>query len=162
MLGHICADMAACSGAQRESFDVIGKVGFGKDFQASRDIDNSVNNTFRLLSNDFEEAMRRMVFPLRRYSRSAVSCCNPVIQKQSPCLAHIALHIALRFCQAALYRQASVLMACLATLFAVAITLVAAIQPQYQWQDIRLSISIRWGWPLSEHMPLPGYGSTPL
>ncbi|CAL8472312.1 g11855 [Coccomyxa elongata] len=56
--------------AQRESFDTIGKIGFGRDFAASRDIDNTVNNTFRLLTNDFEESMRRAVFPLRRYSRS--------------------------------------------------------------------------------------------
>jgi hypothetical protein len=51
---------------------VIGKIGFGRDFKASRDIDNSVNNTFRLLSNDFEETMRRVVFPLRKYSFSKV------------------------------------------------------------------------------------------
>lgn len=57
---------------QRESFDTIGKIGFGRDFAASRDIDNTVNNTFRLLTNDFEEAMRRAVFPLRKYSRSQV------------------------------------------------------------------------------------------
>ncbi len=63
--------------AQRESFDVIGKVGFGRDFGASRDIDNTVNNTFRMVTNDFEENMRRSVFPLRRYSRSQVLIIKP-------------------------------------------------------------------------------------
>jgi hypothetical protein len=59
--------------AQRESFDVIGKVGFGKDFAASRDIDSAANNTFHMLADNFEETMRRTVFPLRRFSRAPVS-----------------------------------------------------------------------------------------
>ena len=57
--------------AQRESFDVIGKVGFGQDFQASKDIDNPVN-TFRLMTDNMEEGIRRIFYPLRKYSRSKV------------------------------------------------------------------------------------------
>lgn len=48
------------------------QVGFGEDFQASRDIDNSVNNTFRLISDDLEELVKRIVMPLRRFSRGKV------------------------------------------------------------------------------------------
>ena len=43
------------------------QVGYGKDFQASRDIDNSVNNTFRWISNDLEEMVKRLTNPLRRF-----------------------------------------------------------------------------------------------
>ena len=60
---------------------MIGKVGFGRDFGASRDIDNTVNNTFRLVTNDFEENMRRAVFPLRKYSRSQVALFDLPDQK---------------------------------------------------------------------------------
>ena len=58
--------------AQRESFDVIGKVGFGRDFAASRDIDNPVN-TFQLISDNLEEGIRRIFNPFRKYSRSKVT-----------------------------------------------------------------------------------------
>ena len=71
---------------QRDSFDVIGKVGFGRDFGASRDIDNTVNNTFRLVTNDFEENMRRAVFPLRKYSRSKVTLIDPLGEFTALCL----------------------------------------------------------------------------
>ena len=57
--------------AQRESFDVIGKVGFGRDFQASKDI-NSRMNTFQLISDNLEEGIRRVFNPWRKYSRSKV------------------------------------------------------------------------------------------
>lgn len=57
--------------AQRESFDVIGKVGFGQDFQASKDIDNPVN-TFRLMTDNMEEGIRRIFDPFRKYSRGKV------------------------------------------------------------------------------------------
>jgi len=57
---------------QRESFDVIGKVGFGRDFQASKDIDNPVN-TFQLLTDDLEESVNRLINPWRKYSLSKVS-----------------------------------------------------------------------------------------
>ena len=57
---------------QRESFDVIGKVGFGRDFQASKDIDNPVN-TFQLLTDDLEESVHRLINPWRKYSLSKVS-----------------------------------------------------------------------------------------
>ena len=57
---------------QRESFDVIGKVGFGRDFEASRDIDNPVN-TFQLISDNLEEGIRRIFNPFRKYSRSKVT-----------------------------------------------------------------------------------------
>jgi len=57
---------------QRESFDVIGKVGFGRDFQASKDIDNLVS-TFQLLTDDLEEGVNRLINPWRKYSLSKVS-----------------------------------------------------------------------------------------
>ena len=57
---------------QRESFDVIGKVGFGRDFAASRDINNPVN-TFQMLTDDLEEGVHRLINPWRKYSRSQVS-----------------------------------------------------------------------------------------
>jgi hypothetical protein len=50
-------------------------VGFGKDFQASRDIDNTVSNTFRLLGAFLEEAVLRAGNPLRAYSRAPVPLC---------------------------------------------------------------------------------------
>ena len=56
---------------QRESFDVIGKVGFGRDFQASKDIDNPVN-TFQQLTDDLEESVHRLIHPWRKYSLSKV------------------------------------------------------------------------------------------
>ena len=56
---------------QRESFDVIGKVGFGRDFAASKDIDNPVN-TFQQLTNDLEESTLRQINPWRKYSLSKV------------------------------------------------------------------------------------------
>ena len=56
---------------QRESFDVIGKVGFGRDFQASKDIDNPVN-TFQQLTDDLEESVTRLINPWRKYSLSKV------------------------------------------------------------------------------------------
>ncbi len=46
--------------------------GYGKDFQASRDIDNSVNNTFRWISNDLEEIIKRVTNPLRRFQTGKV------------------------------------------------------------------------------------------
>ena len=57
---------------QRESFDVIGKVGFGRDFQASKDIDDPVN-TFQQLTDDLEESVHRLIHPWRKYSMSKVS-----------------------------------------------------------------------------------------
>ena len=48
------------------------QVGYGKDFQASRDIDNTVNNTFRLISNDLEETIKRITNPLALYRRGKV------------------------------------------------------------------------------------------
>jgi hypothetical protein len=63
--------------AQRESFDTIGLVGFGKDFQASRDIDNSVSNNFRLLQSFLEEATKRAGNPLRRFSCAPVRANPP-------------------------------------------------------------------------------------
>ena len=56
---------------QRESFDVIGKVGFGRDFAASKDIDNPVN-TFQQLTDDLEESTLRQINPWRKYSLSKV------------------------------------------------------------------------------------------
>ncbi len=81
--------MALCKGCelpvQRESFDVIGKVGFGRDFQASKDIDNPVN-TFQQLTDDLEESMTRIINPWRKYSLSKVwlldllaSLCSPLL-----------------------------------------------------------------------------------
>ena len=57
---------------QRESFDVIGNVGFGKDFRASRDIDDTSSNTFALLTNFLQEATLRSNNPMRKYWRSKV------------------------------------------------------------------------------------------
>lgn len=51
---------------------MIGKVGFGRDFAASRDIDNPVN-TFQMLTDDLEESVYRLINPWRKYSRSQVS-----------------------------------------------------------------------------------------
>ena len=39
------------------------QVGFGKDFQASRDIDNSVN-AFRWISDDLAELIKRFSNPM--------------------------------------------------------------------------------------------------
>ena len=50
---------------------MIGKVGFGRDFAASKDIDNPVN-TFQQLTDDLEENMRRQINPWRKYSLSKV------------------------------------------------------------------------------------------
>ncbi|CAL8464888.1 g4423 [Coccomyxa elongata] len=55
---------------QRESFDVIGNVGFGKDFRASRDIDDTTSNTFALLTNFLHEVTLRSNNPMRKYWRS--------------------------------------------------------------------------------------------
>ena len=53
---------------QRESFDVIGVVGFGKDMGASRNIfDPSATDTFRLMGDQLTEFMRRVLNPLRQY-----------------------------------------------------------------------------------------------
>ena len=60
---------------QRESFDVIGKVGFGRDFQASKDIDDPIN-TFRLITDNMEEGIRRIFNPFRKYSRSKVQSAS--------------------------------------------------------------------------------------
>ena len=51
---------------------MIGKVGFGRDFAASGDIDNPVN-TFQMLTDDLEEGVIRLINPWRKYSRSQVS-----------------------------------------------------------------------------------------
>ena len=51
---------------------MIGKVGFGRDFAASEDIDNPVN-TFQMLTDDLEEGVYRLINPWRKYSRSQVS-----------------------------------------------------------------------------------------
>ena len=48
------------------------QVGFGKDFQASRNIDNDVGRNFRLLGSFLTEAVKRSGDPLRQFSRSAV------------------------------------------------------------------------------------------
>ena len=56
---------------QRESFDVIGKVGFGRDFAASKDIDSPVN-AFQQLTDDLEESTLRQINPWRKYSLSKV------------------------------------------------------------------------------------------
>ena len=70
---------------QRESFDVIGKVGFGQDFQASKDIDNPVN-TFRLMTDNMEEGIRRIFYPFRKYSRSKVTNIPyPRVSIRYPC-----------------------------------------------------------------------------
>lgn len=50
---------------------MIGKVGFGRDFQASKDIDNPVN-TFQQLTDDLEESVTRLINPWRKYSLSKV------------------------------------------------------------------------------------------
>ena len=50
---------------------MIGKVGFGRDFQASKDIDNPVN-TFQQLTDDLEESVNRLINPWRKYSLSKV------------------------------------------------------------------------------------------
>ena len=51
---------------------MIGKVGFGRDFQASKDIDNPVN-TFQQLTDDLEEGVHRLIHPWRKYSLSKVA-----------------------------------------------------------------------------------------
>ena len=48
------------------------QVGFGKDFQASRNIRNDVGKNFRLLGSFMVEAVKRTGSPLRQYSRSPV------------------------------------------------------------------------------------------
>lgn len=70
--------------AQRESFDVIGKVGFGADFKASVDINSRVN-TFQLISDNLEEGIRRIFNPFRQYSLSKVH--NSSIQEAKGSLA---------------------------------------------------------------------------
>ena len=44
---------------------MIGKVGFGRDFAASKDIDNPVN-TFQMLTDDLEESVYRLINPWRK------------------------------------------------------------------------------------------------
>ncbi len=68
----LCSHLREAPHAQRESFDVIGKVGFGRDFAASKDIDNPVN-TFQMLTDDLEESVYRLINPWRKYSRSQVT-----------------------------------------------------------------------------------------
>ena len=54
--------------AQRESFDVIGLVGFGKDMGASRNIfDASASDTFKTMGEELTELIRRVLNPLRAY-----------------------------------------------------------------------------------------------
>ena len=48
------------------------QVGYDKDFQASRDIDNSVNNAFRWISDDLEEIVKRITNPLAIYRSGKV------------------------------------------------------------------------------------------
>ena len=48
------------------------QVGFGKDFQASRNIDNDVGRNFRLLGSFLTEVVKRNGDPLRQFSRSPV------------------------------------------------------------------------------------------
>jgi len=48
------------------------QVGFGKDFQASRNIDNDVGKNFRLLGSFLSEGVKRSGSPLRQFSRSPV------------------------------------------------------------------------------------------
>ena len=57
------------------------QVGFGRDFQASRDIDNDVGRSFRLLGSFLQESIKRLGSPLRQFSRAAVRC---LILCQSP------------------------------------------------------------------------------
>ena len=53
---------------QRESFDVIGVVGFGKDMGASRNIfDPAASDTFRTMGDELTELIRRILNPLRQY-----------------------------------------------------------------------------------------------
>lgn len=58
---------------QRESFDVIGMVGFGKDFRASRNIDDKTTNTFALITSFLQEAVLRAGNPMRKFWRSKVT-----------------------------------------------------------------------------------------
>ena len=51
---------------------VHAQVGFGRDFQASRDIDNDVGRSFRLLGSFLQESIKRLGSPLRQFSRAAV------------------------------------------------------------------------------------------
>ncbi len=53
------------------------QVGFGKDFQASRNIDNDVGKNFRLLGSFLSEAVKRSGSPLRQFSRSPVCIALP-------------------------------------------------------------------------------------
>ena len=69
----------------------MAQVGFGEDFQASRDIDNTVNNTFRLISDDLEELIKRVVMPLRSFATGKVQTwqasppLHPTSAKHRPC-----------------------------------------------------------------------------
>jgi hypothetical protein len=58
---------------QRESFDVIGMVGFGKDFRASRNIDDKTTNTCALITSFLQEAVLRAGNPMRKFWRSKVT-----------------------------------------------------------------------------------------
>lgn len=42
-----------------------GMVGFGKDFTASRDIDNDASDSYKLLTTFLEEAIKQAGNPLR-------------------------------------------------------------------------------------------------
>lgn len=59
------------------------QVGFGKDFQASRNIDNDVGKNFRLLGSFLSEAVKRSGSPLRQFSRSPV-CIAPSSLNNGP------------------------------------------------------------------------------
>lgn len=52
---------------------MIGMVGFGTDFKASRNIDDTMHNTFALLTTFLKEAVTRSGNPFRKYSRSKVN-----------------------------------------------------------------------------------------
>ncbi len=53
---------------------MIGMVGFGTDFKASRNIDDTTHNTFALLTTFLKEAVTRSGNPFRKYSRCKVNC----------------------------------------------------------------------------------------
>ena len=68
----LCHDMEASECTGVEKCALLLQVGFGKDFQASRNIDNDVGRNFRLLGSFLTEAVKRNGDPLRQFSRSPV------------------------------------------------------------------------------------------
>jgi hypothetical protein len=71
-VSDLCHGTKASECTREEKCVRLLQVGFGKDFQASRNIDNDVGRNFHLLGSFLTEAVKRNGDPLRQFSRSQV------------------------------------------------------------------------------------------